>query len=112
MGRSEERLARAELHADRARNRLVADLLALKNRLMPARLFGDLFRKAKASSADAAEAGVDAVKARPGLTIGIAALAGLFLARKPIARAISSRKPETPAPRARSSVKRSRKAKP
>lgn len=122
MGRSEERLEHAQARATRARDRLVADLLAIKERLMPARLFGDLWRKSKSTGAEAAAVSAEAIKARPGVAVGVVALAALFLARKPIARAISSRKPSaravsprksaTPPARTRSPVKRSRKAKP
>lgn len=108
----EEGIAIAKARTSAARGRLVSSLLRLKNSVMPGALARKLVHAATDKAADAADAGAQAVRARPAVAAGVAALAALFLARKPIARAISSDPPETPSARARSPVKRSRKAKP
>lgn len=114
---SEADIDRARLRTVRAKARLTEALTALKTRLMPRTIARHLLDAGKDKATDAAEAGVEAVKARPGVAIGVAALAALFLARKPIARAISSEPAETPPAPARSPRKPTprkpvRKAKP
>lgn len=93
---TEAQVAAAQQRVVRARGRLTEALGALRNRLLP----GAIARSVAGSIADkgqeTARAGVDAVKARPAAAIGIAALAGLFLARKPIARALASDESDDP----------------
>ena len=114
---SDEDIDRARLRAARAKGRLIDGLETLKERLMP-RAVARMFLKAtKEEASDVAAAGVNAIKAKPALIAGAAGIAALFLARKPIARAISSDTDETAPAKARSprnSVSRKpvRKAKP
>lgn len=107
----ESEVARAEERSERARGRLTDTLLTLRHRLMPKVLARNLVDAISEKSADAAKAGADAVKARPGVVAGVTALAALFLARKPISRAISRDGDETPVPPRRSPAKPSRKGK-
>lgn len=109
---SESDIERARLRTLRAKARLTAALSALKQRLLPSTIARNLFESGKAKAADAAEASVDAVRARPGIAVGVAALAALLLARKPIARAISPERSATTSRPARSRRKPVRKAKP
>lgn len=108
---------RARLRAARAKGRLVDGLETLKERLMP-RAVARMFLKAtKEEASDVAAAGVNAIKAKPALIAGAAGIAALFLARKPIARAISSEPGETPtkaprSPRKPATRKTVRKGKP
>lgn len=97
-----DQIALAQARADHARERLAEALTALKQRLLPSTIAHNLVQGAKDKGADAAQAGVAAVKASPGIAVGLAALAGLFLARKPIARAISGNDEETQPASARS----------
>lgn len=108
MATTDERLAHAQQRADRARDRLIADVFALWGWLHPSRLLGKVVRKTRASAAGTASAGVAAVRDRPALFAGGIALAALFLARKPIARALSRATAETPPASPRSPVKRAR----
>lgn len=91
---SDESIARAQLRSQRARAQLSDALLALKERLLPRTIARNLVQATKEKAVDAAHSGADAVKARPGLALGAAALAALFVARKPIARAFAD-DPET-----------------
>lgn len=114
---SDTDIARARLRAVRAKAQLTDTLRVLKARFMPRAIARHLAVATKEKAVDVAEATVDTVKARPGVAVGVAALAALFLARKPIARAISSGPAETPAVPARSRRKPAsrnpvRKAKP
>lgn len=86
---SEEGIARAQARSERARARLSEALAALKERLLPRTIARNLVEAGKEKATDAAAAGADAVKSRPGLAIGAATLAALLLARKPITRAIT-----------------------
>ncbi len=86
---SDETIAAAQVRVARARNSLTEALSALKERLLPGNIARNLAHGIAERGQDAAQAGVDAVKARPATALGIAALAGLFLARKPIARALA-----------------------
>ena len=95
-------MERAKLRVVRSKARLTDALRALKTRLLPRTIARNLLDATREKADDAAEAGVDAVKARPGIAIGVAGLATLFLARKPIARAISSDEKETPPAKTRS----------
>lgn len=93
---SDARIEAAEARVARARSRLADALGALKERLMPGNLARSVASGIAEKSQDAAKAGVDVVKARPAAAIGIAAVAGLFFARKPIARALGSDEPSEP----------------
>lgn len=99
---SDAEIERARQRTVRARSDLTEALQALKARLMPRTIAHNLIDGAKDKAADAAEAGVEVVKARPGVAIGAVALAGLFLSRKSISRAISGPSEETPPAKARS----------
>lgn len=103
---SDAQIASARARASAARNRLADALAALKQRLLPRTLARNLAQDIAAKGQEAAQAGVDVAKARPGVAIGAAAVAALLLARKPIARAIGIAKtgepPETQARAARS----------
>lgn len=105
---SEAQIAAAEQRVERARGRLTEALVALRERLMPGAIARNVAQGIAEKGQDAARAGVDAVKARPGAAIGLVALAGLFLARKPIARALagdeSDQPDETPAASPRSAA--------
>jgi ElaB/YqjD/DUF883 family membrane-anchored ribosome-binding protein len=105
---TEAQIAAAEQRVVRARGRLTDALGALKERLLPGNIARSVAHGLAEKSQDAAKAGVDAVKARPAAALGVAALAGLFLARKPIARALggeeSDQPDETPAASPRSAA--------
>lgn len=86
---TDESIARAQARSNRARAQLGDALAALRDRLLPRTIARNLVQAGKDKATDTVHAGTDAVKARPGLALGAAAVAALFLARKPIARAIS-----------------------
>lgn len=108
---SDPDIARARARTLLARERLAEALATLKLRLAPKVLARNAALVAKDKAANAAVAGVEAAKARPAITAGIAALAALVLARKPITRAISEKSDETGDGAARSPANPSRKAK-
>ena len=106
----------AEARAAYARTRLTEALTELRARLMPGVLARNVAHGIAEKGSEAAKAGVEAAKARPGVAVGAAALLGLFLARKPIGRAITgteagenSADGETPQRPARSPAKPDRK---
>jgi ElaB/YqjD/DUF883 family membrane-anchored ribosome-binding protein len=80
-----QRLAQAEQHVERTRERLLDTLYDLAEQLEPKRLVRELWQDAKVKGADLAEEAVDAVKARPIAATGVAAAIAMFLAREPIA---------------------------
>lgn len=81
-------IERARRSARRSRDRLEATLAEAQNRLRPANLASEAWVGVKEKGADMADGAVDAVKQRPGLAgMALGALA-LFLARKPVARAV------------------------
>lgn len=82
------RVARARGEADAAKARLMATLDEAKARLAPAKLASDAVQTAKDKSIIAADDAVAKVKERPGLTAGIATLAALVIARKPLFAAV------------------------
>lgn len=81
----DQRLAQAERHVERSRERLLDTLHDLTEQLEPKRLVHELWQDAKVKGADLAEEAVDAVKARPIALTGVAAAIAMFLAREPIA---------------------------
>ena len=105
---TEQQIAAAERRVERARARLTDALGALKDRLLPGNIARNVAHGIAEKGQDAAKAGVDAVRARPAAAIGIAALAGLIFARKPIVRALTGEESdpddETPAGSPRSAA--------
>lgn len=108
---SEADIEQARLRAADAKARFSEALAALKTRLLPRTIARHLVDTTKEKASDAAEASVEAIKAKPAVAVGAAALIALFLARKPLKRAISSDNAETPAVPARSFRNSVRKAK-
>lgn len=102
MSGTDTDIDRAQRRADRARERLSDALTALKQQLSPGIVARKVATTTKEKATEAADAGVEAVKARPAVAVGAAALAALFLARKPLIRALSSDDDETPPRSARS----------
>lgn len=118
-GTSDDAIAIAEVRVGYARARLTEALAELKARLVPRVLARNVAKGIAEKGSEAARVGVEAVKARPGVAVGAAALLGLFLARKPIGRAITgggdadtdnSEAEETPPGPARSPARPVRKA--
>ncbi len=87
---SDTEITAAKLRAEGARKRLALALAALKDRLLPRTIARNLASGIADKSAEIAKSSADAAKARPAVAIGVAALAALFFARKPIIRAIST----------------------
>lgn len=85
MTEDEERLAAAQRQVANSRERLIETAQTLARQLEPGRIARGLWDDAKDKGADLAEEAVDAVKARPIATTGIAAGLALFLAREPLA---------------------------
>ena len=82
------RIARARGEADQAKARLMGTVEETKARLAPGKLASDAVQSAKDKSIVAADEAVAAVKERPGLTAGLATVAALFIARKPLFSAV------------------------
>ena len=82
------RIARARGQADAARARLMGTVEETKARLAPGKLASDAVQSAKDKSIVVADDAVAKVKERPGLTAGIATVAALFIARKPLFAAV------------------------
>lgn len=106
---SEAQIVAARARAEAARDRLGNALGVLKQRLLPATIARNLAHDLADKGQDVAKAGSEAIRARPGVAAGAAALVALFLARKPIKRALidrdtSSQRPETPTRPARSAA--------
>jgi hypothetical protein len=81
-------IEQAQRAATRARGRFEATLTEVQDRLRPANLASEAWVGVKEKSATVAEDAVDAVKQRPGaVSLALGAFA-LFLARKPVARAV------------------------
>lgn len=105
-------VAQAQSRSAQARSQFIVSLMRLKNSLMPGVIAHKLVDAVTAKALKSGQATVEKVRERPAAAIGMAALIALFFARRPIARALSSRKRATPKPRTRSPAKRIRKAKP
>ena len=88
----------AQRRSTRARDELSDTLAALKQRLGPKTIARNVAQGVSEKSTDA----VHVVKAYPGVAAGLAGLAALFFARKPIVRAISRRDKATAPEAARS----------
>lgn len=82
------RIARARGEADQAKARLMGTVDEAKARLAPGKLASDAVQSAKDKSIVAADDAVTAVKERPGLTAGIATVAALYIARRPLFAAV------------------------
>ena len=80
----EERLADAEADVERTREALVGTLRELTQQFEPHRLVREMWEDAKDKGADLAENAVDAVRARPLASTGVAAAIAMFLAREPL----------------------------
>ena len=76
----------AERRATQARERLAGDLHKLQAKLNPKTLARDAARSAADAGQNAAETGLDYVKANPAPVAGAIAVTGLLLFRKRIAR--------------------------
>lgn len=72
----------------RARARFEATLAATQDRLRPGNLANEAWDGVKEKSASVAEDAVDAVKQRPATVGAVLGALALFLARKPVARAV------------------------
>ena len=81
-------IEQAQRAARLARARFEATLAATQDRLRPANLANEAWDGVKEKSASVAEDAVDAVKQRPGTVGAVLGAIALFLARKPIARAV------------------------
>ena len=78
----------AKRDAEAARRRLDSTLVALQQRLHPKTLATEAWDGVKEKSNDLAEGAMDAVKQRPGAVSLAVGAAFLFLARKPLGRAV------------------------
>jgi ElaB/YqjD/DUF883 family membrane-anchored ribosome-binding protein len=78
----------AKREAEAARRRLDSTLVALQQRLHPKTLATEAWDGVKEKSNDLAEGAMDAVKQRPGAVSLAVGAAFLFLARKPLGRAV------------------------
>ena len=87
-GAAHVRIARARGEADQAKARLMGTVEETKARLAPGKLASDAVQSAKDKSIVVADDAVAKVKERPGLTAGIATVAALFIARKPLFAAV------------------------
>jgi ElaB/YqjD/DUF883 family membrane-anchored ribosome-binding protein len=83
-----ETIEAAKREAEAARRRLDSTLVALQQRLHPKALATEAWDGVKDKSNDLAEGAMDAVKQRPGAVSLAVGAAFLFLARKPIGRAV------------------------
>jgi hypothetical protein len=77
-------IAAAELRAAAARERMAGTVATLQDRLSPATLARSAARDLADATTSAAQAGVDTARRNPAAIGGMAALAGLFLARNHI----------------------------
>lgn len=83
-----ETIEAAKREAEAARRRLDSTLVALQQRLHPKTLATEAWDGVKEKSNDLAEGAMDAVKQRPGAVSIAVGAAVLFLARKPLGRAV------------------------
>jgi ElaB/YqjD/DUF883 family membrane-anchored ribosome-binding protein len=83
-----ETIEAAKRDAEAARRRLDSTLVALQQRLHPKTLANEAWDGVKEKSNDLAEGAMDAVKQRPGAVSLAVGAAFLFLARKPLGRAV------------------------
>ncbi|UUR08836.1 hypothetical protein [Sphingomonas glaciei] len=89
-GAAKVRIARARGEADEAKARLLNTVEEAKARLAPGKLASDAVQSAKDKSIVVADDAVTAVKDNPGLTAGVATVAALYIARKPLFSAVRS----------------------
>ena len=87
-GAAHVRIARARGEADQAKARLMGTVEEAKARLAPGKLASDAVQSAKDKSIVVADVGVSTIKERPGLTAGIATVAALVIARRPLFAAV------------------------
>lgn len=87
-GAAKVRIARARGEADQAKARLMGTVEETKARLAPGKLASDAVQSAKDKSIVVADDAVTKVKDNPGLTAGIATLAALVIARRPLFAAV------------------------
>jgi len=87
-GGAHVRIARSRGEADQAKARLMGTVEEAKARLAPGKLASDAVQSAKDKSIVVADDAVTKVKESPGLTAGIATVAALFIARKPLFSAV------------------------
>lgn len=83
------RLSRAQARADAARARLSGSISALQHRTSPQVIAKDVTDSIKERGVDAVLGAVDTARRHPAQVGSALALAGLFLARGPIFRAIT-----------------------
>lgn len=83
-GAAHIRIARARGEADAAKARLASSLDEAKARLAPGKLASDAVQSAKDKSIVVADEAVTTIKENAGLSAGIAAVAALYFARKPL----------------------------
>jgi ElaB/YqjD/DUF883 family membrane-anchored ribosome-binding protein len=87
-GAAHVRIARARGEADQAKSRLMGTVDEAKARLAPGKLASDAVQSAKDKSIVVADDAVTKAKERPGLTAGVATVAALYIARKPLFSAV------------------------
>lgn len=87
-GAAQVRIARARGEADQAKARVISTVEEVKARLAPGKLASDAVQSAKDKSIVVADEAVTAVKDNPGLSAGIATVAALYIARKPLFSAV------------------------
>ena len=87
-----KRLADAERDAAAARERLSATVAVLQTRLNPRTLARSTAEDFAERGTEIAKAGVEGARRNPVMVLGTALLAGLFIARTPIAKAVRGRK--------------------
>lgn len=85
-----QRLAAARLEVTRSRARLDSTMGALRERMSPKLLVGDVVDGVRLKAADAAASTSDFVGRRPAAAASVAATFALLLFRKPIARGVGS----------------------
>ena len=105
-------IAAAEAAAARRRDALIDTARELQARLQPATLARGAWEQAKIKGADLAEEAVDAARARPAVTGGIAAAIALFLARGPLIELATKTRANRAKPKAKAAKIQTRVAKP
>lgn len=90
MTEASQKLAAARVEVVRSRARLDSTMGALRERISPKHLVGDVVDGVRMKAEDAAATTSDFVGRRPGATATVMATFTLLLFRKPIARAVGA----------------------
>lgn len=88
MKTAEERLAEAKLAERLARARWFDTFELMQTRTTPSTIADEAVEQIKETAGKAVTKAKDAVRERPGTVVAVASAIGLFLARKPIIRAV------------------------